>query len=224
MPFHHAPISAAKFTRNMDARALINSARLNPAGLVKFVADIGCSSIPNAQVRAACELVARELTGGGGNGGGGGGGGGGGSNLGTPTPDCFLGQVWDPNLRKCVFGLGQKVGPDDQVGPAIMGRYGAAYQPANRVINRSVCLPGDVVANDGLCYSKSSVTNRERQWPRGRRPLLTGGEMRAISIAARAGKKFERTQKRLQSLGMVKKPARRAAPKMIAPPAHHHHD
>jgi len=97
------------------------------------------------------------------------------------------------------------------VGPAVMGRYGAAYNPGSQIINRAVCLPGDIVANDGLCYPKGSITNRERAWPKGRRPLLTGGEMRAISIAARAGKRVEQASKRLQSIGLMKKPASRRA-------------
>jgi len=76
------------------------------------------------------------------------------------------------------------------------------------------------VGKDGLCYNRKSLTNKERMWPRGRQPLLSGGEMRAIAIAAAAGKKFERTQKRLQAIGMIKKPAARArAPKL---PAHQH--
>jgi len=105
------------------------------------------------------------------------------------------------------------------VGQAVMGRYGAAYFPGSKIVDRAVCLRGDIVANDGLCYPRGSITNRERAWPKGRRPLLTGGEMRAISIAARAGKRVEQASKRLQSIGLMKKPAssrRRAA----AHPAH----
>lgn len=105
-------------------------------------------------------------------------------------------------------------------GTPIMGRYGSAYVPGGRPITRKVCLPGDLVGDDGFCYSRGSITNKERMWPKGRQPLLTGGEMRAISIAARAAGKFERTQKRLQKLGMLKKPAARPrAPKL---PPHQH--
>lgn len=107
------------------------------------------------------------------------------------------------------------LGPD-----AVMGRFGSAYVGNSRLINRTTCLPGDLVGRDGLCYNRKSLTNKERMWPRGRQPLLTGGEMRAISIAARAAGKFERTQKRLQKIGMLKKPAARArAPKL---PPHQH--
>jgi len=97
------------------------------------------------------------------------------------------------------------------VGTAVMGRYGAAYVPGSKIIDRAVCLRGDVVADDGLCYPKRSLRNSDRQWPRGRQPLLTGGEMRAISIARRAAGRFERTQKNLQKIGLIKKPSPRKA-------------
>ncbi len=85
-----------------------------------------------------------------------------------------------------------------------MGRYGAALEPGVMMIERSVCLRGMTLGDDGLCYNKGAITNKQRQWPRGRRPLLTGGDMRAIGIAARAGSKLDRTTKRLRSLGMMK--------------------
>lgn len=99
-----------------------------------------------------------------------------------------------------------------EFGAAVMGQYGAALEPGVMMIERSTCPRGTQLAKDGLCYNKGSITNSQRMWPRGRRPLLTGGDMRAIAIAARAGSKLERTTKRLQSLGMMKKPARRVAP------------
>lgn len=104
-----------------------------------------------------------------------------------------------------------------EVGDAVMGRYGAALEPGVQMIERSVCLPGMHLANDGLCYNKGAITNKQRQWPRGRRPLLTGGDMRAIGIAARAGAKLDRTTKRLRALGMMKK---LPAPRKAAPHAH----
>lgn len=113
------------------------------------------------------------------------------------------------------------------LGPeAVMGRYGSAYVGNSRLINRTTCLPGDLVGDDGLCYNRKSLTNKERMWPRGRQPLLTGGEMRAISIASRAAGKFERTQKRLQKMGMIKKPASRrgaASGRVQAGPGPHQH-
>jgi len=97
----------------------------------------------------------------------------------------------------------------EAVGNAVMGRYGAALEPGNMIIDRAVCLRGMQLGDDGLCYNKSQISNKQRMWPKGRRPLLTGGDMRAIGIASRAGKKLERTTKRLQTMGMLKKPAAR---------------
>jgi len=103
------------------------------------------------------------------------------------------------------------------VGDAVMGQFGAALQPGVMMIQRSVCLPGMQLAKDGLCYNKGAITNSQRMWPRGRRPLLTGGDMRAIGIAARAGSKLDRTTKRLRALGMMK-----ALPKGRGPTPHAH--
>jgi len=117
----------------------------------------------------------------------------------------------DPVDGKCKFALGEQVGRDDTPpGDVVMGRYGAGEVPGNMVVNRAVCRPGMVVGDDGICYNRSQLKNSEREWPRGRRPLLTGGDMRAIATAARAGRRLERTTKRLQKIGMMKKPAARA--------------
>jgi len=103
------------------------------------------------------------------------------------------------------------------VGAAVMGRYGAAIEPGSKIIDRAICLRGMQLGDDGLCYNKSQITNKQRMWPAGRKPLLSGGDMRAISIAARAGRRLEGATKRLQRLGMMKKPASRRAL-----PAHAH--
>jgi len=108
---------------------------------------------------------------------------------------------------------------ESPVGEAVMGRYGAALVPGNRAIQRAVCLPGMQLGDDGFCYNKGSISNRQRMWPKGRAPLLTGGQMRAISIAATAGRRLERTTKRLQKIGLMKKPASR---RKITSGAHTH--
>ena len=100
------------------------------------------------------------------------------------------------------------------VGEATMGRYGAALIPGSQIVDRATCLRGMQLGNDGLCYNRGQITNKQRMWPAGRKPLLTGGQMNAISIAARAAKRLEVTTKRLQRMGMMKKPAaRRALPR-----------
>lgn len=115
----------------------------------------------------------------------------------------------------CRLFIGDRPGPDDRgapVGDAVMGQFGAALAPGMMTIDRSVCLPGMQLGKDGLCYNKGQISNKQRMWPAGRRPLLTGGDMRAISIAASAGRKLERTTKRLQRIGLMKKPSPRRSP------------
>ena len=106
--------------------------------------------------------------------------------------------------------------PAGPAGQTVMGRYGAGMTPIAELRNHRTCLSGMVLGNDGICYNRKDVTNREREWPRGRRPLLTGGDRNAITRAARAARAIQRTEKQLQKLGMLKKPSRRAAPR---PPA-----
>ena len=128
----------------------------------------------------------------------------------SALPCLIPGQRRDPNTGDCSFFIGEQPGPDDSpIGDAVMGRYGAGYMPGSQIVDRAVCLPGDVVGNDGLCYPRRSLKNDQRQWPRGRRPLLTGGEMRAISVARRAAGRLTRTAVRLQDMGLIKKPVAR---------------
>ncbi len=135
--------------------------------------------------------------------------------LAAPPTRCLPGVRPHPVTGKCTAFLGDRPGPDSrplQIGPgtavgaAVMGRFGAALEPGSRIIDRAVCLRGMVLAVDGLCYNRSQIKNSERMWPRGRRPLLTGGEYRAISIASRAASRLTRTAQRLQEMGLIQKP------------------
>lgn len=139
------------------------------------------------------------------------------------VPEVLGGCVW-PSRRApdgtCKVFLGERPGPDGdvEVGEAVMGQYGAALTPGSRIIDRAVCLRGMQLGNDGLCYNKGQIRNNQRMWPAGRKPLLTGGDMRAIQIAARAGRRLEGATKRLQRMGMMKKPtSRRALPRGRGP-------
>jgi hypothetical protein len=96
-------------------------------------------------------------------------------------------------------------------GVAVMGRHGAALVPTTETRVQRECLPGMVLGNDDLCYNRRDIRNSDRKYPKGRAPLLTGGERNAISKAARAAKKIARTTKQLQKLGMLPKP--KSAPK-----------
>jgi hypothetical protein len=92
-------------------------------------------------------------------------------------------------------------------GEVVMSRYGAAMVPGYQEVQRASCLPGMVLGNDGYCYNTSQISNKERMWPKGRKPLLTGGDMAAISKAARAAGRLQRTQKKLEKIGLLKKPS-----------------
>jgi len=93
-------------------------------------------------------------------------------------------------------------------GQVVMGRYGAGMQPEEEMRRHRECLPGMVLGDDGVCYNRRDIRNSEREWPKGRRPLGTPGEMAALSKAAAFGKRMETTVKRMQGIGVLKKPKR----------------
>ncbi len=98
-------------------------------------------------------------------------------------------------------------------GDAELGRFGAGINPAffstqTRRCPRGMVLGAPEADGESLCYD--GLTNKERLWPRGRRPLLTGGEMRAISVASSAAKKLQRKTKQLQELGLLPKASKRS--------------
>ena len=128
-----------------------------------------------------------------------------------PTTPCDPPLVRGPR-GNCIFP-GSPVGADVFRGEAIMGQYGAGMVAGSQIVDRATCGRGMQLGDDGICYNKSQIRNNQRMWPAGRKPLLSGGDMRAISIAARAGKRMDGATKRLQKMGMMKKAAtRRATP------------
>lgn len=147
---------------------------------------------------------------------------------------CSPGFFLDPRTGQCipletrakvpgVTGVVQRFLPGGEsgfveFGEAVMTPSGAALQPGIRTTEVSVCPRGTVLGKDGLCHNKRDIRNSDRMWPRGRRPLLTGGEMRAITIASRAATKLKTKQKQLEELGLLKKPTTR---KRKALPAGH---
>jgi len=102
----------------------------------------------------------------------------------------------------------------DFFGDAVMGQYGVALAPMVACIDHMTCPDGMLLGTDDLCYNKGQISNKQRKWPKGRAPLLTGGERNCISKAARAAKKIERTTKQLQKMGMLKKATSRRSPPM----------
>ena len=132
------------------------------------------------------------------------------------APDGHCVAVGSGHHRKHFGGV--VGGPAGPVGDPVMGRYGAGETPGSKLIDRAVCRRGMQLGDDGICYNKAQITNKQRMWPAGRKPLLTGGDMRAISIAARAGKRMDGATTRLRRLGMMKKAPVSRLPK--TPPVH----
>jgi len=127
----------------------------------------------------------------------------------------------EPPLRRspqgnCIFP-GSPRGAEVFMGEPILGQYGAGRVAGSQIVDRAVCGRGMQLGNDGICYNKKQITNKERMWPAGRKPLLSGGDMRAISTAARAGRRMDLATARLRKLGMMKK-----APAARKPAAHQH--
>ena len=108
----------------------------------------------------------------------------------------------------------------DTSGPATTpGQRGSGSSPFTATRSIRSCGPGMVLGKDGLCYAssgKGSIANRDREWPKGRRPLGTPGELRALATAAAFGRRMEKTVKRMQKIGVLSKPRRsvRQAPAM----------
>lgn len=91
-------------------------------------------------------------------------------------------------------------------GEAVMARYGAALVPQSEAVTVRRCPRGAVLAKDGYCYNKSQLRRGDRMWVPGRKPLLTGGEMNALTVAARVTSRIEAKTKALQRMGLMKKP------------------
>ena len=119
---------------------------------------------------------------------------------------CDPGFIWRDPPGACL-AVASPVAARFGGGQAVMGQYGAGTVAESRIIDRVVCRRGQQLGNDGVCYNKGQISNKQRMWPAGRKPLLTGGDMRAISIASRAGRRMDLATKRLQKMGMMKKPA-----------------
>jgi endonuclease/exonuclease/phosphatase (EEP) superfamily protein YafD len=66
-----------------------------------------------------------------------------------------------------------------------------------------------VLGNDGLCYNRRDIRKSDREHVPGRKPLLTGGDLNAITRAARAARRVKVQQKKLEKLGLLQKPRAR---------------
>jgi len=123
--------------------------------------------------------------------------------------------------KRGIIGAAQRFVPGGASGliegPRFGGGAGGPYLPSVDMREVRECLPGDVLGRDGFCYAKGSISNKEREWPRGRRPLGTPGEMAALAKAAAFGRRMETTVKRMQKIGVLKKPSKRSFPRPRQP-------
>lgn len=141
------------------------------------------------------------------------------------TGRCSKGRtrVGNKCVKASAFLPGGTPFTEGAAGVAVMGQYGAALTPLIDRREIRICLPGMVLGKDGNCYNRRDISNKEREWPRGTRPLGTPGEMAALRKAASFGRRMETTVKRMQKIGVLKKPrgrgrlAPRAAPRQIGP-------
>jgi len=118
----------------------------------------------------------------------------------------------------CVDIAAALPGGDPLVTRALPAGARGPYGPIIDVREVRICLPGDVLGRDGNCYNRKDISNKNREWPRGRRPLGTPGELAALAKAASFGRRMETTVKRMQKIGVLKKPARRSLPRPRARP------
>lgn len=115
----------------------------------------------------------------------------------TPCPDgtfSILGRCVDLQPGGATQGAGMVVSG----GEPVLGRYGVAMVPQAMERVRRRCPRGMVLGMDNLCYNKRDLRKDERKWIPPRKPLLTGGDLNAISTALSAAKKLDRQKKRLR--------------------------
>ena len=106
-------------------------------------------------------------------------------------------------------GQGTGSGPIVRPGEARTSRAmigASAYAPMTRNLTVRSCGKGSVLGIDGLCYDKRTIRKDQRMWVPGRKPLLTGGDLNAIAKASRAAARMKVQQKRLEHLGLLKRP------------------
>jgi len=122
----------------------------------------------------------------------------------------------DPSLVRDADGVCRFPGsPSGVPGEARKGRFGAGVEPMFVGTTVRRCPAGMVLGKGDdfsapLCYEKGAISNKERLWPVGTRPLLTGGEMAAIRKATSAKNRVARAAKRL---GVMKPATRRSLPR-----------
>lgn len=229
MSFHEARIHAEIIAARRHAekitwfnqRTSVNSTEITPLALLiatdprnswtpnlgKSVVDQAVSAAKSfgivgdtgARVAAwIADWISSKLAGTAGSGGGGGADPGGGS--GAP---CIFPAKIDPVTNTCKIFVGSGSGPEGRFGAAVAGAFGIpAMQPAVTSPVRRRCPPSMVLGRDNLCYPSAVLrrSSRFRKWRPGMRPLMTGGDRRAITKAKSA---VTRTRAAMKSIGVT---------------------
>lgn len=128
---------------------------------------------------------------------------------------CPSGTTRDPQGRGFCVSRTSALGQRTLGGTVVEGLYGPAFVPSSELRDVAVCPPGFALGKDDLCYD--GLANRKRKYPRGRRPLLTGGDMNAISRAKRAGTRLANAKTDLVAIGMLKAAAPKRRKKKAIP-------
>ena len=122
----------------------------------------------------------------------------GGGNCPSGTISIF-GKCIDVQPGGATAGAGLVVGG----GEAVHGYYGVGVAPAQRSIAVRDCPAGMVLGKDGICYNRAQLRKSERAHPPARKPLMTGGDLNAISRASSVARKLKRKNKELRKLGLL---------------------
>jgi len=136
-----------------------------------------------------------------------------------PPQSCPTGYVLRNGVceRVGVVGAVQRILPGGQtgvvpagaqIGQAVMGQYGPALVPTELARSISKCIRGMVLGSDGLCYNKRDISNKERLWPRGTRPLLSGGDRKTL-------RKARSIENQLGRLGMIPPKPKKKRKKLV---------
>lgn len=73
-------------------------------------------------------------------------------------------------------------------------------RPAMRDVRTRRCRSGSVLGKDGWCHPKGSIPNKDRRWPKGRRPLGTPGELACVAKASRFAARLTTQKKRFKKM------------------------
>jgi len=148
-----------------------------------------CDLITNDLARAACYWAERQLPGEGDDADA--------TGTGTGFAPCIWPARVDPLTGKCSLFIGEVLGPD----PNGDGRHAHGDTvPERKEVSVRRCRKGSVLGKDGWCHPKGSIVNKEREYPRKRKPLGTTGDLNAVTKAKAFSTRLVNNQKSLKKL------------------------